>query len=54
MLAGKNVAPCFQRLAPIVSIIQIGRLGSSIAMPIFANVIAPGTDRTGLRLLLEA
>lgn len=41
MLAGKNVTPCFQRPAPMVSIIQIGSEGSSIAIPIFANVIAP-------------
>jgi hypothetical protein len=41
MLAGRNVTPCFHRSAPIVSIIQMGREGSNMAMPMLANVIAP-------------
>jgi len=41
MLAGKNVTPCFHLPAPIVSIIHIGKEGSSIAIPVLANVIAP-------------
>jgi hypothetical protein len=42
MLAGKNVTPCFHRPAPMVSIIQIGSDGSSIAIPMLAKVMAPG------------
>lgn len=41
MLAGKNVTPCFHLPAPIVSIIHIGKEGSSIAIPVLAKVIAP-------------
>lgn len=41
ILAGKNVTPCFHRPADIVSIIHIGNEGSNIAIPVFANVIAP-------------
>ena len=41
MLAGRNATPCCQRLAFIVSAIQIGKLGSSMAMPTLAKVIAP-------------
>lgn len=41
MLAGKNVTPCFHLPASIVSIIQIGKDGSNMAIPVFANVIAP-------------
>jgi hypothetical protein len=39
------VTPCFQRPASIVSIIQIGRDGSSIAIPMLANVMAPATHQ---------
>ena len=42
MEAGRKVTPCCQRPASIVSIIQMGSDGSSIAMPVLANVIAPG------------
>jgi len=41
MLAGKKVTPCFHLSAPMVSIIQIGREGSSMAMPMLAKVMAP-------------
>ena len=39
--AGRNAAPSCHLGAFIVSIIQIGNDGSSIAMPMFANVMAP-------------
>lgn len=41
ILAGKNVTPCFHLPAPMVSIIQMGNDGSSIAIPVLAKVIAP-------------
>lgn len=41
MDAGKKVTPCSHRLAPILSIIQMGNDGSNIAMPKLAKVIAP-------------
>ena len=41
MLAGKNVTPCSHLSAFMVSIIQIGNDGSSIAIPVLAKVIAP-------------
>ena len=41
MDAGKNATPNCHLGVHIVSIIQIGKDGSSIAMPILANVIAP-------------
>lgn len=46
ILAGRNVTPCFHLPAPIVSIIQMGREGSSMAIPVLANVIAPKTPNT--------
>lgn len=41
MLAGKKVTPCCHWTAFILSIIHNGNEGSSIAMPILANVMAP-------------
>lgn len=41
MDAGKKAAPCSQLDDFIVSIIQSGSDGSSMAMPMLANVIAP-------------
>lgn len=46
ILAGRNDTPCCHLSAPIVSIIQIGREGSNMAMPVFANVIAPEINKT--------
>ena len=41
MDAGRNAAPSCHFSAPILSIIKMGNDGSSIAIPMFANVIAP-------------
>lgn len=41
MEAGRNAAPCCHLAAFILSIMKIGKDGSSIAMPMLAKVIAP-------------
>jgi hypothetical protein len=45
MLAGKNAAPNCQFSECIVFIIQMGKDGSIIAIPILANVIAPAATK---------
>ena len=39
--------PCFHSSAPITFFIQMGNEGSIIAIPMFANVIEPGGEKSG-------
>lgn len=45
MEAGKKATPCSQRVAPMLSTIQSGSDGSSIAIPMLAKVMAPAAIR---------
>ena len=45
MEAGKNAAPNCHFSASILSIMNMGKEGSNMAMPMFANVIAPAAIR---------